>query len=122
VFKANFRAIGSARHGPIAGNLAVIRTEGGFPPELLQFESGDAVADSALGWRDLVQGRLVTHTMPGDHLAMLDAANLPSMASILIELARDGLAEYLHSAYGERADPKSSPTALWRAIRLRQGT
>ncbi len=73
VFKANFRAIGGARHGPIAGNLAVIRTEGGFPPELLQFESGDALADPALGWRDLAQGRLLTRSMPGDHLAMLDA-------------------------------------------------
>ncbi|HEY3909053.1 MAG TPA: amino acid adenylation domain-containing protein [Stellaceae bacterium] len=98
VFKANFRAIGGYRPGQIAGDLALIRTAGGFPAELLEYESGESLDDPGLGWSELVAGRLEIRTMPGDHLSMLDPAHLPSMARILIELVRDGLARYRRDA------------------------
>ncbi|MGH7030605.1 MAG: alpha/beta fold hydrolase, partial [Stellaceae bacterium] len=98
VFKANFRAIGGYRPGPIAGDLALVRTAGGFPAELLEYESGESLDDPGLGWSELVEGRLEIRTMPGDHLSMLDPAHLPSMAGILRELVRDGLARYRREA------------------------
>ena len=66
--------------------MALIRTEGGLPPELLDNESPALLQDPTLGWSDLVQGRIEMHTLPGDHLAMLSAANLPAMAAILRRL------------------------------------
>src|SRR3546814_14200437 len=36
VFKANWRALGAYRPQPIPGDLTLIRTEDGFPPEFLQ--------------------------------------------------------------------------------------
>ncbi len=98
VFKANFRAIGGYRPGPIPGDLALIRTAGGFPAELLEYESGESLEDPGLGWSELVQGRLEIRTMPGDHLSMLDPAHLPGMARILCELVREGLARHRAAA------------------------
>jgi len=92
VFKANFRAMGSYRPGPIPGDMALIRTEGGFPPEFLDYESGEALADPALGWTDLVQGDIDVRTMPGNHLAMLGPESLPVMARLLVDLVRGALA------------------------------
>jgi thioesterase domain-containing protein len=94
VFKANFRAMGSYRPGPIPGDMALIRTEGGFPAEFLDYESGEALTDPALGWTDLVQGSIDVRTMPGDHLAMLGPDNLPVMARLLVDLARGALATH----------------------------
>ena len=99
-FKANFRAIGRFRPAPIPGDMAVIRTAGGFPAELLDYETDAALRDPGLGWSDLLQGRLEVRTMPGDHLAMLDPANLPAMADIMIALARDALAGVLRQSWG----------------------
>ena len=122
VFKANFRAIGGFRPPPIPGDMAVLRTEGGFPAEFLDYESGDALNDPALGWSELVQGRLEVWTMPGDHLAMLSPASLPAMASIMVELVRGALASHLREACGAQAEAGATPAALWRAIRRHQAT
>jgi thioesterase domain-containing protein len=105
VFKANFRAIGSFRPAPIPGDLALIRTAGGFPPELLEYETGEALDDPALGWSGLVGGRIDIRTMPGNHLSMLDPAHLPNLAGILRELARDGLARYRREALAANDRP-----------------
>jgi thioesterase domain-containing protein/acyl carrier protein len=121
VFKANFRAIGTARPGPIPGDLAVIRTAGGFPPEFLQFETGDALDDPALGWSELVQGHISTRTIQGDHLAMLEAANLPALAATMIDLTREALASHLSAPIGQAADPAASVSGLWRALQRRRG-
>jgi thioesterase domain-containing protein len=121
VFKANFRAIGGFRPGPIQGDMAVLRTEGGFPVEFFDYETGDALKDPGLGWTDLVQGKIDVRTMPGDHLAMLNPANLPVMADIMIELVREALAGHLHSLGAEDFDPAASPATLWRAIRRHRG-
>ena len=86
VFKANWRALGAYRPGPIPGDLTLIRTEGGFPPEFLDHEPADSIADPGLGWTDLVQGRLDIRTMPGDHLSILDGDGLPVMAALVAEL------------------------------------
>jgi thioesterase domain-containing protein/acyl carrier protein len=116
VFKANFRAIGTAQPGPIPGDLAVIRTEGGFPEEFLQFESGEALNDPALGWSDLVRGHVSTRIMPGDHLAMLDPANLPAMAATVVDLTREALARHLSTGFNLATDPEASVSSLWRAL------
>jgi amino acid adenylation domain-containing protein len=116
VFKANFRAIGSFSPKPISGDLAVLRTEGGFPPEFFDYESGEQLKDPALGWSDLVEGRVTVRTMPGDHLAMLNPANLPVMADIMVELVQEALSGYLRSL-GLTPDRGASPRALLRAIR-----
>jgi thioesterase domain-containing protein len=102
VFKANFRALGSYRPGPIPGDVAVVRTEGGFPAELLEHEVGDALDDPALGWSELVLGRLDLRTMPGDHLSMLDPAYLPSMAGVVRDLVREGLARHRRECDAQR--------------------
>jgi thioesterase domain-containing protein len=86
MFKANFRALGRYRPEPIAGDMVVVRTEGGFPPEFLDYESGDALADPALGWTGFAQGRLEVRTMPGDHLSMQQASNIRAFAEVLRDL------------------------------------
>jgi thioesterase domain-containing protein len=121
VFKANFRAIGGFKPGKIPGDMAVLRTEGGFPPEFFDYETGDALKDPALGWTDLVQGTIDIRTMPGDHLAMLNPANLPVMARIMVDLVRDALSRHLREVHGEIAEPGATPAALWRAIRRHRG-
>ena len=121
VFKANFRAIGTARPGPIPGDLAVIRTEGGFPPEFLQFETGEALNDPALGWSDLVQGRISTRIVPGDHLAMLTPANLPALAASVVDLTREALARHVSASVDRATDPEASVSSLWRALQRRRG-
>jgi len=116
VFKANFRAIGGFKPGVIPGDMAVLRTEGGFPAEFFEFETGDALKDPGLGWTDLVQGKITVRSMPGDHLAMLDPANLPVMGNIIVDLVRDALAAHLRDICGQDADPAASAAALWGAI------
>ena len=116
VFKANFRAIGGFRPGPIPGDMAVLRTEGGFPEEFFQYETGESLRDPGLGWSDLVQGKVTVRVTPGDHLAMLDPANLPVMARIMIKLVRDALAAHLRDVCGQEVDPATSAVALWGAI------
>ncbi|MGE5272067.1 MAG: amino acid adenylation domain-containing protein [Thiohalocapsa sp.] len=120
VFKANFRALGSYRPMAIVDDIALIRTEGGFPPELQDFESGEALRDPGLGWSALAQGRLDITMMPGDHLSMLDPAHLAALAAILRRLAAAALARCLHERFGIAADPDASPRALYREIRNRQ--
>ena len=119
VFKANFRAIGSFRPGPIPGDMAVIRTEGGFPAEFFDYETGDVLKDPALGWSDLVQGRIDVRTMPGDHLAMLDPANLPVMADILAEFVRNALSSYLRDTWNFDAGPDATTISLNEEITRR---
>jgi thioesterase domain-containing protein len=92
VFKANWRALGAYRPDPIPGDMALIRTEGGFPAEFLDYEPADSLADPGLGWTELLQGRLDVRTMPGDHLSILDGDNLPMMADLVAELVRTALA------------------------------
>ena len=88
MFKANFRALGAYRPAPIPGDMAIVRTEGGFPPEFLDYESGEALQDPALGWSALVKGKLEVRTMPGDHLSMHDEANTHAFAQVLRELVQ----------------------------------
>jgi thioesterase domain-containing protein len=121
VFKANFRAMGAFKPGPIPGGLTMLKTDGGFPLEFLDYETDDALKDRGLGWSDLVRGKLDVRTMPGDHLAMLNPANLPVMADIMVELVRDALAGHLRATGGDDPGPDSSATALWRAVRHRRG-
>src|SRR3546814_783605 len=77
VFKANWRALGAYRPQPIPGDLTLIRTEDGFPPEFLDHEPSDSLDDPGLGWTELVQGRIDIHTIPGDHLSILQESTLP---------------------------------------------
>nr|WP_203073874.1 non-ribosomal peptide synthetase [Roseomonas ponticola] len=87
MFKANFRALGAYRPEPIEGDVALIRSDEGFPAELRGLDSAAAAEDPHLGWGDVVRGRITLRRLPGDHLAMLSAANLPRMAALMTELA-----------------------------------
>jgi hypothetical protein len=120
VFKANFRAIGGYRPGPIPGDMAVIRTEGQYPPEFLDFETMDALSDPTLGWGSLVQGKVEVRSMPGDHMAMLNPANLTVMARIMTDLVRQSLAGHLSLRHGATLDVGATPIELAREIRRRQ--
>jgi amino acid adenylation domain-containing protein len=122
VFKANFRAIGDYRPGPIPGDMAVIRTEGQYPPEFLDFETMDALNDPTLGWGSLVQGKVEVRSMPGDHMAMLNPANLTVMARVMKDLVRQSLAGHLSLRHGVDLDPGATPVDLAREIRRRQQT
>lgn len=86
MFKANFRALGAYDPAPIPGDIVVIRTEGGMPPEFHAYEPDDSLRDPGLGWTPLVEGRIEVRRMPGDHLSILDPDNLPSMAAIFRSL------------------------------------
>lgn len=88
VFKANFKALGAYRPGPIPGSMTVVRTEGGFPPEFHDYEAGTSLADRALGWTDLVGEKIAVHTMVGDHLSMQNPENTLELAAILRALVR----------------------------------
>jgi amino acid adenylation domain-containing protein len=92
MFKANFRALGAYRPEPIEGDVALIRSEEGFPAELAGLDSAAAAQDPFLGWGDVVQGRITLRRLPGDHLAMLSAENLPLMAALMTELAEAAIA------------------------------
>jgi pyochelin synthetase len=91
-FKANFKAIGTFNPAPIPGEMVLLRTEGGYPEEFLDYETGDALTDPAFGWGEVVPGGITIRTMPGDHLSMLDPAHLTTMAAIIGGLVRDALA------------------------------
>ncbi|CAN5314174.1 hypothetical protein BH11PSE11_BH11PSE11_34670 [soil metagenome] len=86
IFKANFKALGAYRPAAIPGDVTVVRTEGGYPPEFHDYESGDSLNDPGLGWTELVLGKLEVHRMPGDHLSMQDDANMTVFAEILRKL------------------------------------
>ena len=120
VFKANFRAIGSYKPGPIPGDMAVIRTEGQYPPEFLDFETLDALNDPTLGWGNLVQGKVDMRSMPGDHMAMLNPANRAVMADIMVDLVRGALAGHLSLRHGVTLGDEATPIELAREIRRRQ--
>jgi pyochelin synthetase len=120
VFKANFRAIGGYKPGPIPGDMAVIRTEGQYPPEFLDFETADALNDPTLGWGSLVQGKVDARSMPGDHMAMLNPVNLAVMARIMTDLVRQSLAGHLSLRHGVTLDAGATPIELAREIRRRQ--
>ena len=122
VFKANFRAIGGYQPGPIPGDMAVIRTEGQYPPEFLEFETADALNDPTLGWGSLVQGKVDVRRMPGDHMAMLQPANLPSMTRLMADLVREALAAHLSLRHGVTLGIEATPVELAREIRRRQQT
>jgi thioesterase domain-containing protein/acyl-CoA synthetase (AMP-forming)/AMP-acid ligase II len=122
VFKANFRAIGGYRPGPIPGDMAVIRTEGQYPPEFFEFETADALNDPTLGWGGLVQGKVEVRRMPGDHMAMLQPANLPSMTRLMADLVREALAAHLSLRHGVTLGTEATPVELAREIRRRQQT
>jgi thioesterase domain-containing protein len=122
VFKANFRAIGGYKPGPIPGDMAVIRTEGQYPPEFLDFETADALNDPTLGWGSLVQGKVDARSMPGDHMAMLNPVNLAVMARIMTDLVRQSLAGHLSLRHGVTPGAEATPIELAREIRRRQQT
>jgi amino acid adenylation domain-containing protein len=88
LFKANWRALGAYRPASIPGDITLIRTDGGFPPELLDYEPPDSLEDLGLGWTELVQGDLEIRNMTGDHLSMLSDDGLPVMAKIVVDLVR----------------------------------
>jgi amino acid adenylation domain-containing protein len=119
-FKANFRAIGGYRPAPIPGDMAVIRTEGKYPPEFLDFETADALNDPTLGWGSLVQGKVDARSMPGDHMAMLNPVNLTVMARIMVDLVRQSLAGHLALRHGVTLDAGATPIELAREIRRQQ--
>jgi pyochelin synthetase len=120
VFKANFRAITGYRPGPIPGDMAVIRTEGKYPPEFLEYETADALNDPTLGWGSLVQGKVDSRSMPGDHMAMLNPTNLTVMTRIMVDLVRESLAMHLSLRHGVTLGAEATPTELAREIRRRQ--
>ncbi|WP_222185037.1 thioesterase domain-containing protein, partial [Geminicoccus harenae] len=93
VFKANFRAMVAYQPRGYDGPLTLFRTEGGFPEEYRNYESGRALEDPALGWTPFVQGKVTVELVPGDHLGMLDAERLPHLAAMLRShvLARPGV-------------------------------
>jgi thioesterase domain-containing protein len=103
VFKANFRAMVAYQPRGYEGPLTLFRTEGGFPEEYRNYESGRALEDPALGWTPFVQGQVTVELVPGDHLGMLDAERLPHLAAMLKShvLARPGRIE----GSSEAADP-----------------
>ncbi|HWL66988.1 MAG TPA: thioesterase domain-containing protein, partial [Geminicoccus sp.] len=103
VFKANFRAMVAYQPRGYEGPLTLFRTEGGFPEEYRNYESGRALEDPALGWTPFVQGQVTVELIPGDHLGMLDAERLPHLAAMLKShaLGRPGGA----AALPEAADP-----------------
>ena len=76
VFRANRRASAAYRPGPYGGRAVMIRAK----------ESRDRSA----AWRPLIRGGLTTHTLPGDHVALLQRPAVARLAEILASEARVG--------------------------------
>jgi len=82
----------------------------------------DALNDPALGWGNLVQGKVEVRSMPGDHMAMLNPANLTVMARVMTDLVRQALAGHLSLRHGVTLGAEATPIELAREIRRRQHT
>jgi hypothetical protein len=82
----------------------------------------DALNDPALGWGNLVQGKVDVRIMPGDHMAMLNPANRAVMADIMVDLVRGSLAGHLSLRHGVTPGDEATPIELAREIRRRQQT
>jgi hypothetical protein len=58
--------------------------------------------------------------MPGDHMAMLQPANLPAMTRLMIDLVREALAAHLSHRHSVTLGTEATPVELAREIRRRQ--
>ncbi|HSP26804.1 MAG TPA: alpha/beta fold hydrolase, partial [Saliniramus sp.] len=88
MFKANFRALGQFEAKPLPGDLALIRTEEGFPVEFADYEPEATLADPALGWGEVVDGEIALSSVPGDHLSLMAPGTLGPTAEIILDLMR----------------------------------
>jgi len=65
-----------------------------YPGGMVMLQSSDwpegAYFDFALGWKDLVQGRIEFHRIPGNHPSMFTEPNV----NIVAQQLRDCLAKY----------------------------
>jgi thioesterase domain-containing protein len=88
MFKANFRALGQFEARPLPGDLALIRTEEGFPVEFAEYEPEATLTDPTLGWGELVEGEIAVESVPGDHLSLMAPGTLGPTAEIILDLVR----------------------------------
>jgi pyochelin synthetase len=88
MFKANFKALGQFVPQALPGDLTLIRTEGGFPPEFRDYEPEESLQDEGLGWSEFVDGRLDVHSVPGDHLSLMAADTLEETAQLIRDLMK----------------------------------
>lgn len=95
MFKANFRALGQFEAKSLPGDLALIRTDEGFPIEFREYEPEETLADPTLGWGDVVAGDIALSSVPGDHLSLMAPGTLGPTAEIILDLVRK-------AAHGER--------------------
>lgn len=91
MFKANFQALGRFDAEPLPGDLALIRTEDGFPAEFHDYEPATSLDDPGLGWSGLVEGDLEILPIPGDHLSMMASETLQPTADIIRRLVLEAV-------------------------------
>ena len=64
----------------IHADLLVLRAMEGCVSEFVDHPYAD---DPAWGWRELTQGKVITHPTPGNHYTILTSANLPTLVPLL---------------------------------------
>jgi len=86
VFKTNFKAMADYQPQRYMGVLTLVRSEGGFPEEFLEHESGESLADPALGWTTLCEHPIQVLEISGDHLQMMNPPHIDHLAETLTRL------------------------------------
>jgi thioesterase domain-containing protein len=77
VFTANARAMRAYTPAPYPGTITLLAAQ----------EQADPIAGEAFRrWEGPVEGRVVRHTVPGDHYSMLRAPHVHTLARVLCEL------------------------------------
>jgi amino acid adenylation domain-containing protein len=88
VFKANFKAMADYPPQRYAGPLTLVRSAGGFPEEFHDHESGESLADPALGWSAFCEQPVRVLGISGDHLQMMNPPHIDQLAATLMRLMK----------------------------------
>ena len=88
MFKANFKALGQFVPQSLPGDLVLIRTQEGFPPEFHDYEPEDSLLDDTLGWGEFVEGSVKVCPVSGNHLSLMAADTLQETARIITGLMK----------------------------------
>jgi amino acid adenylation domain-containing protein len=88
VFKANFKAMADYQPQRYPGPLTLVRSAGGFPEEFHDYESGESLADPALGWTAFCDQPVRVIEISGDHLQMMNPPHIDQLAATLMRLIK----------------------------------
>jgi amino acid adenylation domain-containing protein len=81
IYENNIRALPGYQAGTYAGDIILLRGEEVLP-EIAQ-ELPATFAEPALRWNALCEGRVVVHTVPGNHITMITPPHVTTLVRVL---------------------------------------